>query len=384
MFSKRSFYRRDRKTLVLVFLIFFLTVLLYSQDVSDDDIITAGVSEIDDMESWLLFEKGVFSYDGRRYGESLNFFNKLIERHGVYPEAEYWIGRVFEQEGEYILAEKQYLKALEAEKTLHIPDEKYEIQYRLANLYKNLENYDSYKQILNSIAMDELEVNQLALANETSAINTLKRHGIDRMLLLFRHEFSYSIESMNQLGIYYYKTGDYRGATSKLVYPVLSFFSLAVDYLRDLDPEFTFPDTAKALLDNHPDYVFAALEKVIQRRSESFQFVRDLETMEIRNKSEQYDYAQTQLPEKAEFYLSGASFCLGLFYSEPVLRQLIEEYNIYRTLYYLAASLYAEGYSETAFKIWEIVYNDGNSQMWGRMAYEQLLNPEIEIGLTIF
>lgn len=384
MFSIRSFYRRDRKTLVILISVFFLTTLLCSQDAGDDDIITAGISEIDSMESWLLFEKGVYSYDRKKYGESLNFFNKLIERHGVYPEAEYWIGRVFEQEGEYILAEKQYLKALEAEKILLIPHKKYEIQYRLADLYKNRENYDSYKQILHSIAMDELEENQLALANETSAINTLKRDGIDRMLLLFRHEFSYSIEAMNQLGIFYYKTGDYRAATSKLVYPVLSFFSLAVDHLRDLDPEFIYPDNVKVLLENHPGYVFDTLEKVIQRKSELFLFEKDLETLEILRQREQFKYAETQLAKETGFYLSGASYCLGLFYREPVLRQLIEEYNIYRTLYYLAASLYAEGYSEPAFKIWEIVLNDGNSHMWGRMSYEQILDPQIEIGLTIF
>jgi len=241
LFSKKSIYRRNRKTLTLL-LIMFSLMPLFSQEEGGDDILTAGIQELDNMESWLLFEKGIFSYDTRNYGEALNSFNKLIERHGVYPEAEYWIGRVFEQEGEYILAEKQYLKALEAERILLIPHEKYEIKYRLAQLYKNLENYDSYKQILNSIVLDELQVNQLALANENAAINTLKRDGIDRSLLLFRHKITYSVDSFNQLGVYYYKTGDYRGATSKLIYPLLSLFSQAVEYLRNLDPYFVYPE----------------------------------------------------------------------------------------------------------------------------------------------
>jgi tetratricopeptide (TPR) repeat protein len=382
--SKRSFYRRNRKTLITLLIILFTVVPIFSQEENEEEIITAGIQELDSMESWLLFEKGIFSYDMRKYGESLNFFNKLIERHGVYPEAEYWIGRVFEQEGEYILAEKQYLKALEAERTLLIPHEKYEIKYRLAQLYKNLENYDSYKQILNSIVIDELEVNQLALANENAAINTLKRDGIDRTLLLFRHEFSYSIDSFNQLGVYYYKTGDYKGATSKLIYPLLSLFSIAVDYLRDLDPEFVYPEDLDVLLEDHPDYVFDTLEYIIQRKNENFIFVRDLETLEVINKSEQFKQAETLLPAAPEFYLSGASYCLGLFNKEPSLKKLIGQYNIYKNMYYLAASLYAEGYSETAFRIWEIVQNDSNSHMWGRKSFEQLQDPEVEIGLTIF
>jgi len=384
LYCQRRIYRRNRKT--LIFILFFSLILtnVFCQEEDEPDIVTAGIEKLDSMESWLLYQKGLYTFSIRDYGKSLSFFNKLIERHGVYPEAEYWIGRVFEQEGEYILAEKQYLKALEAERTLLIPQEKYEIKYRLADLYKNREDYDSYKQVLNSIVLDELENNQLALGNEKSAINTLKKDGIDRTLLLFRHEFTYSIDSFNQLGVYYYKTGDYKGATSKLIYPLLSLFSISIDYLRSMNPEFIYPEDMDTLLEKHPDYVFSTLEKVIQRKDENFLFSRNLETTEILNAEEQYETARTLLPENPEFYLSGASFCLDLFNRNSSLKQLLEEYNIYKTMYYLAASLYAEGYSEAAAKIWEIVYNDFNSQIWGRKSYEQLLNPVVEIGLTIF
>lgn len=384
MLSKRSFYRRNRKTLIIFITVFFAVQPLFSQEESKEDILTARVQELETMESWLLFEKGIYSFDLKNYGESLNYFNKLIERHGVYPEAEYWIGRVFEQEGESLLAEKQYRKALEAARILLIPNEKYEIKYRLARLYQNQGNYDSYTQILNSIVIDELQVNQLALANEIAAINTLKRDGIDRAILLFRHKLTYSIEAFNQLGVYYYKIGDYRGATSKLIYPLLSLFSIAVDYLREQNPEFVYPEGVDVLLEDHSDYVFNTLERVIQRKDDTFLFNRNLETLEILYQNEQYQIAEKLLPEDPEFYLSGASFCLDFFNKEPSLNKLVEEYNIYTTLYYLAASLYAEGYSETAFRIWEIVYNDMNSKMWGKKSYEQLLDPEVEIGLTVF
>ncbi|MDA3811736.1 MAG: hypothetical protein PF518_15565 [Spirochaetaceae bacterium] len=384
MYSKRSIHRRNRKTVIILVIFFLSGSLIFSQNPDDSETVTAGIEALDSMESWLLFEKGLFSFNNRNYGETLNYFNKLIERHGVYPEAEYWIGRVFEQEGEYILAEKQYLKSLEAERILLIPQEKYEIKYRLAELYKNREDFDNYKQVLNSIVLDELDNNKLALANEKAAINTLKRDGIDRTLLLFRHTFTYSIESFNQLGVYYYKTGEYKAATSKLIYPLLSLFAISIDYLRSINPEFVYPENTKVLLEDHPDYVFTTLEKVIQRENDSFHFYRDLETTEILQKEEQYKEAQFLLPEPPEFYISGASFCLEIFNKDRTLKSLLEQYNIYKTLYYLAASLYAEGYSEAASKIWEIVFNDPNSTMWGKKSYEQLLNPQVEIGLTIF
>jgi tetratricopeptide (TPR) repeat protein len=381
---KSCFHRRNRKTLIIFFILFSLSLPLFSQEGSDSEIITAGIEELDSMETWLLYEKGLFSYNQRQYGKSLSFFNKLIERHGVYPEAEYWIGRVFEQEGEYILAEKQYQKALEAERILLIPEEKYEIMYRLGELYKNREDYDNYRQMLNSIILDELESNQLALSNENAVINTLKRDGIDRTLLLFRHSFTYSIEAFNQLGVYYYKTGDYKAATSRLVYPLLSLFSLSIEYLRKMDPSFIYPESIEVLLEQHPDYVFSTLEKVIRRKDDTFSFERDLKTTEVTNQNEQFARAQVLLSQEEDFYLSGASYCLELFDKDPVLHSLLEEYNIYKSMYYLACSLYAEGYSEAGARIWEIVYNDPNSQMWGRKSFEQLINPQVEIGLTIF
>lgn len=383
MFSKRCIYRRNRKTLIF-FILLSVSSLLFSQEDTDEEIIMVGIGQLDSMETWLLFEKGLFSYESRDYGESLNFFNKLIERHGVFPEAEYWIGRVFEQEGEYILAEKQYLKALEAERILLIPREKYEIKYRLAELYKNREDFDNYRQILNSIVLDELETNQLALGNENAVINTMKRDGIDRTLLLFRHSFTYSIEAFNQLGVYYYKTGDYKAATSKLIYPLLSLFSISIDYLRQMNPEFIYPENLEELLENHPEYVFSTLEKVIQRKDESFLFDRDFNTTEVVDIGRQFAEAQNLLGRDAEFYLSGASYCLELFNKDRALKSLLNEYNIYKSMFYLASSLYAEGYSEAAARIWEIVYNDADSQMWGRKSFEQLIDPKVEIGLTIF
>jgi len=355
-----------------------------AQDRDSQEVSPVSIASLDSMESWLLYERGMFLYEKKEYGEALNHFNKLVERHGVFPEAEYRIGRVFEQEGEHILAEKQYLKALEAVRILHIPELKYEIQYRLAELYKNRGNLDTYSQILNSIVLDELEENQLALANEGPAINTLKRDGIDRTLLLFRHSFTYSVEAFNQLGIYYYKNGDYKGATSKLIYPLLSLFSVSIDYLRELDPALRFPESFDEVVDKHSDYVFDTLEKIIRRKHSDFSFRRDLGSLEVVDREVQLFEAAKRLSEPPEYYLSGTSCFLELFYRDPVLRQLAVDYEIFRTLYYLAASLFAEGYSETAMRIWEIVYMNDEAGMWQLRSYKQLQDPSAETVEIVF
>ena len=61
-------------------------------------------------------------------------FRKALETFGSSPEIEYWIGRVFEAGGEYILAERQYEAALEEQKLLLVPDDVLSIRYRLAEV----------------------------------------------------------------------------------------------------------------------------------------------------------------------------------------------------------------------------------------------------------
>jgi tetratricopeptide (TPR) repeat protein len=383
LYSKRRIYRRNRKTFLIVFL-FILPLFIHSQEIETGDTIIGDLQSLETAQSWLLYEKGLHLFEEKEYGAALNHFNKLVERHGVYPEAEYWIGRVFEKEGEFILAEKQYLKALEAVRVLHIPGDKYEIEYRLAELYKNREDFDSYSQILGSIVLDELAENQLAMANEESAVNTLKKEGIDRMLLLFRHKFTYSVDAFNQLGIFYYKRGNYRAATARLIFPVLSFFSISIDYLRELDPAFSYPEDFTELLEKNGDYVFDTLEKVIRRKNSDFSFVRNLETLSVEDREGELERAAALLPEDPEFYLSAVSCCLERFYKEQVLRELMEEYDIFRTLYYLGDSLFAEGYSESAQRIWEITAAADTAGMWQLRSLQQLENPQVETDRTIY
>ena len=74
MLGKRSVYRRDRKTLTGFFLFFFSLISISGQIADNPGIISAGVEKLDSMESWLLYEKGLYSYNRRDYGEALNFF----------------------------------------------------------------------------------------------------------------------------------------------------------------------------------------------------------------------------------------------------------------------------------------------------------------------
>jgi len=90
------------------------------------------------------------------------------------------------------------------------------------------------------------------------------------------------------------------------------------------------------------------------------------------------------LPEAPEYYLSGTSCCLESFYKEPVLKDLVVEYDIFRTLYYLGASLYAEGYSESSRKIWEIAANSEQAGMWQLRSRQQLETPHVDTDLTIY
>ena len=140
MFSKRRF--SGRVTALAAGVILFLSATAYSQPVDDQG-----------LPGWVLYEKGLFLYEQGKLDQALEYFNLSAKSGSLTPEANYSIGRIYEEEGDYLLAEKQYDKALEDARFLYIPEQKWSIYYSLAGIYLNRDEYDRYEQMLLSVLM---------------------------------------------------------------------------------------------------------------------------------------------------------------------------------------------------------------------------------------
>ncbi len=291
----------------ILFLFCFLITSLHAQE----EIVNS-----DNIPAWILVEQGKKAFREDEFGIALRYFREAIEKEGVFPEAEYRIGNVFEKEQELALAVKQYEKTLSMENALYIPEERYTILYNLAFVYEKTEKYKQYEDTLLQIIADDTLFS--ARENETfrSALyNNMVENGLDKLLILYRLESDFSLEALKLLGVYYYKSGRYNRAIHHFLFPLITVFSNCIDELRKKDPDYEFEETEE---------------------------------------------------------------CLRLIMREERLRNYVEKTELFKIIYYLAASLFAEGYLQRAESLWRYVVEWSMTETWRNRAEAQLSQPYIE------
>ena len=207
--------------------------------------------EIYELPPWLILEYGKKAFEEREYGVALRYAREAIEKTAhFYPEAEILIGDVFEAEGNIELAIEQYEKALNNDnaKQLYIQDEKYEVYYKLAEIYyqkyqqeSGTGNKERYRGILEKILEDDNEYNETMESNlKTALVRTLKQSGLDRLVILYRLNSHFSLEAHSRLGKLNLDDGEYDQAALHFIFVVLSIISKAIEELKFHDPEYEF------------------------------------------------------------------------------------------------------------------------------------------------
>ena len=88
--------------------------------------------------AWILLERAKAAFDERDLTAALDFLLDAVEAEDEFPEAEYWLGRVYAAGGQSVLAEQQYRRAMELSIFLRVPQQRFEIAYSLADLLLRL------------------------------------------------------------------------------------------------------------------------------------------------------------------------------------------------------------------------------------------------------
>lgn len=267
------------------------------------------------LPSWLLLEYGKKAYDEGEYGQALKFFMGSLEKQKSYPEAERWIGKVYEAEGEYALAERQYLKAFDLRNLLYIPEDRYSILYDLSRIFYYGGKYKKYEETLQLIVKDDSQFQDRYNELPVLFVKNLKEFGIDKVLNLYRVSGQFSLDAHGRLGVFYYKTGRYDKSLLHLAYASVIACSRMLEELKRKDPEFQF---------------------------------RTLD---------------------AAFILAAAS---------PPLVSYFSEVGLFDVLYYLGAALFAESEPGKAADIWNIVAKRSPAASLKDKASKQLRSPYIE------
>ena len=375
MSGKRGIFRRIR-TFGIIFFIVLLLPSLWGEELTEEE---------RELPVWVLMEKGKASFREGDFATALTFFSYSRNKGAVLPEAEYWMGRVFEEEGELSLAVAQYQIALEQSRYLYIGDDKIDISYRLADSYKKMADWSMYEFQLQVLVDGEIDSNQEILDREHLFATTLKEKGLDELLYLYRLEYSYSLRAFRELGIFSYKQGRYRSSTIYNLYSVMTYFSLGINELIKEDPDFQFPRNLEKLLEYNASWYYDDIERAVREYEPDFSFIRQDESRELVNRDIQLNESLIFLEDQgAAYYYSGVGYVLDLFRHNVALKPFMANHNIYQALYYLGCSLYSEGFETTARQIWSLLAHDSHGEGWTLRSKEQLVSPHIDKSASIF
>ena len=230
-----------------------------------------------------------------------------------YPEAEYWLGEVYRMEGEFSIALGQYQKAYNQRSLLENPEFGTEILYKMADLRQLRREYSEMVKILEDILKTDTLWSRESF-NRPNMLKSLETNGVNRFLMLFRHNEPAVERAHRTMGFYYYTNGRYEKAADDLLFAFLIQNSVIIN----------------ALLQSQYNYSFSTLANLMNDASKR----RDI-----------------------------------LAY--------MEETEYYKTLYYLANSLYGVNRRNAAREIWVFLRDHGEGEWKGR-ALSQMNNPRLD------
>ncbi|MDR2941012.1 MAG: hypothetical protein LBV17_00260 [Treponema sp.] len=263
-----------------------------------------------------------------------------------YPEAEYWIGEVYRVEGELPLALSQFRKAYEMRALSENPGFGLELQYKIAGILLTRQEYLEMIKILDSIISehDTLWINahqgdvmiaQNASAEKKTTIpyaqasasfasnamgRTLETEGINRFLELYRYNNSIVEPAHRRLGFFYAITGR----------------PLAQQHLT-----FAF------LIQNT-----VIIEEIIRRK---------------------FDFTLDDGSDRPALEIIAENIN-----NNPLILSYIDETDYYKTIYYLASSLYRNGKPSVARNLWSFLAGQTQAGEWQNRAIIQTRNPYLE------
>ncbi|MCX7025632.1 MAG: hypothetical protein NT080_13605 [Spirochaetes bacterium] len=169
-----------------------------------------------------------------------------------FPEAEYWIGLVFMQEGEYELARMQFERAESMADSYRVPDDRFTVLYTLSFVYRTAGKMRDYEMALLEIAdADPLFSDQSRQYLRTRMMETLieagPRAGFDKFISLYRLKSAFALRAFDELGSYYLDSNRDDRALLYLAAAVDIVAANIVESVKSDDPSFVYTTMADLL-----------------------------------------------------------------------------------------------------------------------------------------
>jgi tetratricopeptide (TPR) repeat protein len=218
-----------------MFLLLFLTLLpaaLFSQE-----------GEIQELPSWIVLEKGKRAYRQGELGLALYYFQETLKKQDLTADALTWIGKIHEAEGEYLLAEDAYKRAIEHERFFYVWEERFEPRRLLASvLAKTAEDEDSIEDSI--AAYDELIAmaggDEGALFEPSFLLEQFYEKGFDKFFELYRPKSSKTLLARVEKAALLQQLGRKQEALENYLMAIAIPSSMVIELLMEKNPAYQF------------------------------------------------------------------------------------------------------------------------------------------------
>jgi hypothetical protein len=174
-----------------------------------------------------------------RIGDSLALLRAFVADHRSYPEAEYWIGKVYLAEGETRLAQLQFERAYESRSALELPEERFTLLLSLATVALDRGNRRDYEDRLLAISGQSAFFGKKEDYLRRAMESTLVRDGFDAFMALYRLDEDFPREAFYRLGTLYLESGRPQ-AVIYLAAAVNTLLSRSIGVLKTEDPSYVY------------------------------------------------------------------------------------------------------------------------------------------------
>ncbi|MFO7848568.1 MAG: hypothetical protein R6V67_01290 [Spirochaetia bacterium] len=291
--------------------------------------VTTKGQENESLPTWMVMLEGKEEFEKGNYGTALSLFREIVDKDSTNADAHLWIGYVFEAEGEYDLAKRKYEQSLEHEKMFAPYEGRIAARYALARIADKTGDTRLYKETLSEI-IEEGRSDDLSDAGIEAMIEQLIKRGPDKLLELYR----------------------VRERKVRRAYSLIA---------------------EQALIEEN-------YERALEKFTVSFAIAMTRAIEALQSRDSDYTFIEEELPSSGrDFFTSNTRSFLKEVKNNEKISEYFQSIEFYRELFFLAASLYGEGYSDQAEELWLIIAEHRESGEWSSLAREQAANPDITI-----
>lgn len=201
---------------------------------------------------WVLFQKGMSFYSQKNYGEAFKFFREATNKND-YPEAEYWIGKIFENEGENTLALRQYEKALTICDKAESREFYITVTLSILNIYEKQNKYNLYEQTLLKLINDVKKAAKADMEYEKVLSDRIIENGLEKTLFYFRYDIDSLVKPYVEIGTYYFKNARDRNAIKYLTSAAVIIFTKLVEVNKEYDPQYVYTNSRILFINSEKD-----------------------------------------------------------------------------------------------------------------------------------